>query len=122
MNRCFLSGNLTRDPEVRYLDGGKAVTNFTIAINERGANGQEYTSFIRCAAWTELGIRIADQARTGTKVVIEGKLSQKTWTDKQGQKHDEVSVMVNSADIVTKQAPPTVALDNQVVPDDLPFP
>lgn len=121
MNRVFLAGNLTRDPEVRYLDGGRAVTNFTIALNERGKDGKEYTSFIRCAAWTELGIRIADQARTGTRIVLEGKLTQKVWTDKTGAKHDELSVIVNAADIVIKRAP-TAALSNQVVPDDLPFP
>jgi single-strand DNA-binding protein len=114
-----MTGNLTRDPEVRYLDGGKAVTNFTVALNERGKDGKEYTSFIRCSAWGELAIRVGDQARKGSRVVVEGKLSQRTWTDNKDQKHDEVSVVVRTASIVLKQPP--AASDPQQVDDDLPF-
>lgn len=115
MNHVVLSGNLTRDPEVRYLDGGKAVANFTIALNERGKDGKEYVSFIRCAAWSELGIRIGDTARTGTRIVVEGKLNQKSRTDKEGKKHDDVTVTVMSAYIVQKTAPTA----QQAAPDDI---
>lgn len=119
MNHVQIAGNLTRDPEVRYLPDGKAVTNFTVAINERRGE-KEYTSFIRCAAWGETGIRLSEQARTGTRVVVDGKLTQKTWKDKQNQTHDEVSVMVNTADVVIKQAAPTFTPPDQEV-GDLPF-
>lgn len=121
MNHVMIGGNLVRDPEVRYLDGGTAVTNFTIALNERGKDGKEYTSFIRCSAWGELGIRIAEQARTGTRLIVSGKLRQKTWTDKNGAKHDDVSVMVQTADPVIKQTPPTTTPPDQQVKDDLPW-
>jgi single-strand DNA-binding protein len=121
MNHVFLSGNLVRDPEVRYLDGGKAVTNFTIAINERGKDGKEYTSFIRCAAWGELGIRVGDSARKGTRLSLTGKLSQKTWTDKDSKKHDDVSVVVMSADVVVKTTPPTTPPPEDDDLGDIPF-
>lgn len=120
MNHVYLAGNLVRDPEMRYLDGGKSVTNFTIALNERGKDGKEYTSYIRCSAWNELGVRIAEQAKLGTRVVLEGKLVQRTWTDKENKKHDELSVTVQSADVVLKQAPVTIQRDPQDV-GDLPF-
>lgn len=120
MNHVMISGNLVRDPEMRYLDGGKAVTNFTLALNERGRDGKEYTSFIRCAAWGEQAIRVAEQAKTGTRLVVSGKLSQKTWQDKAGNKHDDVTVVVNTADVVIKQAPPTLVQADQQV-GDIPF-
>ena len=123
MNSVYLSGNLTRDPEVRYLDTGKSVTNFTIAVNERGRDGKEYVSFIRCSSWDEAGIRLADQASRGTRVILEGRISQKKWTDKDGKVRDDVSVVVHTAYVVQK--PATAMAEStppdQIVGDDLPF-
>lgn len=123
MNRVFLAGNLTRDPEVRYLDGGRAVTNFTIAINERNKDGKETTSFIRCAAWGDLGIRVGDSTRMGTRVVVEGRLSQRSWKDKNNATHDDVSVVINTCDVVTKSPPMATPTEQARQPslDDLPF-
>lgn len=121
MNTVYIAGNLTRDPEVRYFDDGKAVSNFTVALNERSKDGKETTSFIRCAAWGDVALRSAELMRTGTRVIIEGRLNQKTWTDKDGKKHDEVSVIARSVDVVIKPVQPTVARDVEQVPADLPF-
>ena len=55
MNKCIIIGNLTRDPEVNETSSGRAVTNFTVAVNKRSGNGHLEATYFRVAAWDQLG-------------------------------------------------------------------
>lgn len=89
-NKVILMGNLARDPEKKSFDGGKQVTNFTIAVNRQwvGPEGQEAkeVSFIDCQSWGKQGETIATYFSKGSHIFIEGRLKQDTWTDKETQK------------------------------------
>lgn len=97
MNRVFLMGNLTRDPEVRYLPSGSAVTNFDIAINERyrdrNQEMREETLFIRVDTFARQAETCAQYLKKGSKVLVEGKLKEDKWEAKDGTKRSRVVVV-----------------------------
>lgn len=88
LNKVTLIGNLVRDAEVRYTQQGTAVATVNIATNRewKDASGQkqEETEFHRCIAWAKLAEICGQFMRKGTKVYIEGRLTTRKWTDKEG--------------------------------------
>lgn len=130
-NRSTIVGNLTRDPEVRYLPQGLTVTEFTVAVNERTRGGKETTAFIRCVAWDELAVRIGDTARRGSRVFIDGKLITEQWVDKTtNQQREQTKVRVGTFEVLAPRPAPSPVPEERtpspVAPsgtdlDDLPF-
>jgi len=145
MNHVTLLGNLTADPERRATSTGKSVVEWTLAVNERWktATGEEKErcSFISCYAWGPKGDAFARFHRKGQKALIEGKLVQETWEDKQtGKKQSKTRVNVSEFHFVGGPKPdapetprpapkthPSLPLDQQAAPadaegeDDVPF-
>ena len=88
MNRCFIVGNLTRDPELRSTRDGTAVCSFTVAVNRRSKNaqaGQPDADFFRVTAWRELGTNCHLYLAKGRKVAVVGAVSVSTYTGNDGQ-------------------------------------
>ncbi|MDD5756991.1 MAG: single-stranded DNA-binding protein, partial [bacterium] len=85
-NKVILIGNITRDLELRYIPGGQAVIEFTIAINQRykdkAGQSQEKTDFIPIVAWGKQAELIKQYLSKGSSVYIEGRLQQDSWEDK----------------------------------------
>ena len=79
-------GNLTADPELRFIPSGAAVANFTVASTPRTFDKQTNewkdgeTLFMRCNAWRDLGENIAESLRKGMRVVVTGRLQQRSWS------------------------------------------
>ncbi len=99
-SRAILTGNLTRDPELRTTPSGVSVCSFSVAVNRtyKDQNGEqrEDVSFIDCSAWSKLGEMIAQYAKKGTAVLVSGRLDQHSWEDKtSGQKRSRVEVVVD---------------------------
>jgi len=100
-NRVILAGNLTRDPELRYTPKGTAVARFTLAVNrtyttETGEKKEE-VSFIDVDAWARQGEVIAQYLKKGRPVLVEGRLKQDTWEDKNThQKQSKLKVVLES--------------------------
>lgn len=93
-----LAGSLTRDPELRYTTSGRAVAGFGIAVNRRyQVNGEwtEDTSFLNVKAWGDLGEHVAASLRKGDRVVVLGRLEQRSWEDKDGGKRSAVEVVAH---------------------------
>ncbi len=98
-SKAIIAGNLTRDPELRSTPNGASVCSFSVAVNRvyRDANGEnkEDVSFIDCTAWGKLGEMIANYAKKGSGVLVSGRLSQRTWEDKNGGgKRSRVEIVV----------------------------
>ena len=98
-SKAIITGNLTRDPEVRTTPSGASVTGFSVAVNRiyRDANGEqkETVSFIDCSAWGKLGETIAQYAKKGSGVLVSGRLDQHSWEDKtDGKKRSRVEIVV----------------------------
>jgi single-strand DNA-binding protein len=96
INRVFISGNLTQDPELRYTPSGQAVTNFSIANNRKykTADGEERqeTNFVRIIAWRRQAEICSEYLKKGSPVLVEGRLLQRSWQTPEGQKRSVVEI------------------------------
>ena len=83
MNKLFIVGNLTRDPELRTTSSGISVCSFTVAVNRRRSNnapaGQPEADFFRVSAWRALGENCQKYLAKGRKVAVTGSVSVSTW-------------------------------------------
>ena len=97
-SKAIIVGNLTRDPELRSTSNGASVCSFSVAVNRvyRDTSGEqkEDVSFIDCSAWGKLGEMISQYAKKGTGVLVSGRLSQRSWEDKDGNKRSRVEIVV----------------------------
>ncbi len=97
-NTVTLVGNVTRDPELRYTTGGRGVASFGMAVNRRyQVNGewQEQTSFFNVVAWGTLGENAAACVTKGTRLVVFGRLEQRSWETQDGEKRTVVEVVAD---------------------------
>jgi len=90
VNKAILVGNLGRDPELRYTQGGQAVVNFPVATSEQWTdkNGerQERTEWHRIVVWGKVGENCAQYLSKGRSVYVEGRIQTREWEDQSGQK------------------------------------
>lgn len=88
LNKCMFIGNLGSDPEVKFLEGGNAVANFSIACNEKwkdkSGEQKERVEWVRVVAWGKLAELCGEHLKKGRQVFIEGKMQTRKWTDKEG--------------------------------------
>jgi single-strand DNA-binding protein len=108
LNRVLLIGNLTRDPEVRYLPSGVAVTTFDIAVNERyrdrNQEMREETLFIRIETFQKLAETCAQYLKKGRRVFAEGKLRMDQWEGKDGVKHSRPVIRAQNIQFLDSKA------------------
>ncbi|MEI8372816.1 MAG: single-stranded DNA-binding protein [Planctomycetota bacterium] len=102
-NRVILLGNLTRDPELRHIQSGTAVTDLGLAVNEKrkGPNGDwiEEVTFVDVTAWARNAEIASEYLTKGSPVLIEGRLKLDTW-EKDGQKHSKLKVVCDQLRLV----------------------
>lgn len=94
-----LVGNLTRDPELKFTQSGKAQTRFSIAVNRRWQkNGEweEQVSYFDVTCWAVLAENVANGVVKGNRVIVAGRLEQRTWETKDGEKRSTVEVVADS--------------------------
>jgi single-strand DNA-binding protein len=93
-NRVILVGNLTRDPEIRYTQSGKAVTKFTLAVNN--PRNKEEVTFIDIVAWDRLGETCNTYLKKGSNTLVEGRLVIRSYDDKDGNKRKATEVVIDN--------------------------
>jgi len=106
MQKVMAIGNLGRDPETRYTQGGQAVTNFSIAVTERyKKDGQnvEKTEWINCVAFARLAEVCGEYLKKGSKVYIEGKLSTSKY-EKENQTHYKTDVVLREMQMLDSKS------------------
>lgn len=102
MNRIFLIGNLTRDPELSETQGGIAVCRFSIAVNRRRTtDGEQQTDFFNVTAWRGLAENVARFCQKGNKVAVVGNLQIRQYEDRDGQKRTSVDVIADEVEFLT---------------------
>ncbi|MGA2798409.1 MAG: single-stranded DNA-binding protein [Thermoguttaceae bacterium] len=96
-NRVILVGNLTRDPEIRYIQSGSAVADVGLAVNDRrkNANGEwiEETTFVDVVLWGRTAEVAGEYLSKGSPVLIEGRLKLDSWETQDGQKRSKIKVI-----------------------------
>ena len=104
-NRIILVGNLTRDPEIRYVQSGSAVTKFAIAVNRHTKNGDE-TTFVDIVAWDNGNYKLAETCNTylkkGSSVLVEGRLVIRAFEDKDGNKRKATEVVIDTMQMLDR--------------------
>ncbi len=150
INRVVISGNLTRDAELRRTQSGMAILNIGVAVNDRRRNQQtgeweDYANFIDCVMFGNRAESVSNYLQKGTKVAIEGKLRYSQW-ERDGQKRSKIEVVIDdlefmnsrnggqggfqggfqpSADPMQSAAPaqaaPVIDASSSVYDDDIPF-
>lgn len=99
LNQISVQGRLTRDPELRRTNSGKAVTSFTLACDRDFKNqqtGEKEVDFIECVAWGGTAEMVEKYFHKGQMAVATGRLQLRDWTDKNGQKRRTAEILVNS--------------------------
>ena len=87
MNKAILLGRLTKAPEIKYTQSGKAVASFTLAIDRRkGANGEKQADFISCVAWEKTAETIGNYCDRGQQIAVEGRIQARSYDAKDGTK------------------------------------
>lgn len=99
-NTVTLVGNATTAPEIRYTPSGAAVASFGLAVNRRWQNRatqewEEQVSFFDIKAWAGLAENIAESITRGTRVIVTGRLEQRSWETDNGEKRSKVEVVAD---------------------------
>ena len=107
INRCNISGNIGRDPELRQTQGGTQVLTFSLAVSDRKRNQQsgeweDVTNWIPCAVFGNRADALAKLLHKGMKVAIEGKLRWSQW-EKDGQKRSKIEVIVDEVEFLSQR-------------------
>lgn len=141
VNKVILIGNLGRDPELRYTQGGQAVANFTLATTERfptrEGERQERTEWHRIVAWGRTAELCAQYLSKGRSVYVEGRLQTREWEDRDGQKRRTTEIVALSVQFLggreggagaaaggprpASEAPPAEEESAPPPADDIPF-
>lgn len=104
MNHVMVSGNLTREPEMRSTKSGTVIMNFGIAVNDRRHNGQtgeweDVAHFLDCVMFGKRAESLSKILHKGLKVYIDGKLSYSSWEAKDGSKRSKIEIVVNDLEL-----------------------
>jgi single-strand DNA-binding protein len=107
INKVFISGNLTRDSQLRVTGGGTSVLDFGVAVNERRKNPQsgeweDRANFVDCTMFGKRAEAVERFLSKGQKVAIEGKLRYSSW-EKDGQKRSKLSVIVDEIEFMSRR-------------------
>ncbi len=135
VNRVFLSGNLTRDPELRRTANDRAVAGFGLASNrrykDRDGEWKEIVSFLNIVVWGRQAETCAEFLRKGSAVFVEGRLQSRSWETQDGQKRSTVEVVADRVQFLDRIAKPQAQEDEFVetggmtgladTDDDVPF-
>ena len=105
INRVVISGNLTRDPELRATQSGMQVLGLGVAVNDRRKNPstgewEDYPNFVDCVMFGSRAGSIAQYLSKGSKVAIEGKLRWSQW-ERDGKRHSKLEVAVDDIEFIT---------------------
>jgi single-strand DNA-binding protein len=146
-NSVTLIGNLTMDPELRFTPSGIAMARIGLAVNRRyqkDGQWQEQTSFFYGTVWREQAEQVAESLQKGMRVIISGRLEQRSWEDKEGQRRETIEIQIDeigpslrwatatvnkttrqggdfSGDQDSRATAPTPAARDEYGPDEAPF-
>ena len=127
LNKVFLIGRLTRDPEIRFFPSGSQVTSFSVAVNRAYKVNNEWkeeTYFFDIESFGVLAERLGKQLNKGTQILVEGQLRQDRWETASGDKRTKVKIVAEKVSLLTKSKDHTKGLDTsneQEDEEDVPF-
>ena len=129
LNKVFLIGNLTRDPELRYIPSGTAVANFGLAVNRiytnRDGERKEEVCFVEIVTWAKTAENCANYLSKGRPLFIEGRLHYDSWETEDGQKRSKLRVVADRVQFLggrrEEGTPGVEGMGEVEADDDIPF-
>lgn len=133
INSVTVSGNLTKDPELRSTSGGVAVANFRLAFNERRKNSagewDDHAGYVSVTVWKGQGEWLAGNVKKGDGIVVSGRLHFNEWDANDGGKRSELTIVANDVQVIRQKdggssSAPRADAGGQPPPpsdDDIPF-
>lgn len=134
LNKCMFIGNLTKDPEMRFMPNGDAVANFSIAVNEsykdKDGNKVDKAEFVNLVAYRKLAEIIGEYIKKGSPMYIEGRLQTRKWQDKEGKDRYTTEIIAEqmqmlggkpTGESVSQQPKTSKASEQDDFDDDIPF-
>lgn len=125
LNKVYLMGNLTRDPELRYIPSGAAVATFDMAVNRnytaQSGEKKRETCYIRIVVWGKMAEVCGEYLSKGSPVLVEGRLQSRSWVSQEGQKRSTIEVVANNVQFLRSKAQAATeapAPDGQAPPDE----
>lgn len=111
MNKVFLIGNLTKDPELRTTQSGENVCSFTVAVNRRrsGENANQQVDYFRISAWRGLAEICSKFLAKGRKVAVTGRVSANAYMGNDNAPHASLEVMADDVEFLTPKSDSTEA-------------
>ena len=122
-NSVTVIGNVTRDPELRFTASGQATATFGIAVNRRWMNRQtnewqEAVSFLNVVCWREQAENAAESLHKGTRVIVTGRLEQRSWETQDGEKKSIVEIVADEVGPSLRWASATISRNERRGGDD----
>ena len=122
-NDITLVGNLVQNPELRYTAGGSAAMSLSVAYNRTWTNKtsgekEEAVSFFRIQAWGTLAENVAETLQKGDRIIVNGRLEQRTWEDTDGTKKSSVEIVADDIAPSLRYASATVTRNERVERSD----
>ena len=98
LNRCIIMGRLTRSPELRRTQSGKAVTSVTLAVDRdfKGQSGEKETDFIDIVAWSNIAEFVSNYFKKGDMAIVSGRLQSRRWEDRDGNKRTAIEIVAEN--------------------------
>ncbi len=121
-NTVTIVGNLTRDPELRFTPSGQATASFGVAVNRVWTDRQsqerkEATSFLDVVCWGQLAENAAQSLTRGTRVVVSGRLDQRSWENQEGEKRSKIEITADEVSPSLRWATVEITKNERRSPD-----
>jgi len=121
-NTITIIGNLTRDPELRYTPSGAPNATFGVAVNRRWRDQQtndwkEQVSFFDVVCWRDLADNASESLTKGTRVIVTGRLDQRSWDDAEGNRHSKVEIVADEVGPSLRWATADIAKNETKAPE-----
>jgi single-strand DNA-binding protein len=122
-NTVTVIGNITREPELRFTATGQATTSFGLAVNRRWQNRQtndweESTSFFDIVCWQSLADNVAESLPKGARVIVTGRLEQRSWETQEGEKRSKIEIIADEIGPSLRWATAKVVKNDRKAPSD----
>lgn len=121
VNSICITGNLTKDPELRQTASGTPVLNMTLAFNTVRKNGDAYedvTNFVDCIVFGRYAEAVSEFTSKGTLVMLQGSITQSRWLDKKGNERTKIEIIVDTVNAATRKQEQQ---DDGYYTEDVPF-
>lgn len=106
MNKVILMGRLTKDPEVKYTQTGKVVTQFTLAVDRpfKSADGNKEVDFVPVVVWGKIAEMIGNSCHKGHRLLVDGRLQIRSYDAKDGTKRWATEIIANSVEFIERRS------------------